>query len=83
MFRGFATKAKAVVARQFHFKQFKILWRDKIHRSDDGEEAIKDALRSKEKEYLRDGLTDWEFRYALDVFRIGIVKLTVNQGPRT
>ena len=78
MFRGFATKAKAVVARQFHWKEFKILWRDKIHRSDEGEEAIKEVLRRNESEYLRDGLTGWEFRYVTAVFRIGEMKLMVN-----
>ena len=78
MLRGFATKAKAVVARQFHFKQFKILWRDKIHRTDTGEEAIRKALRRDESNYLRDEMTEWQFRYATAAFPIGKAKLTVN-----
>lgn len=62
MFRGFATKAKAAIARQVHWRHFKYTWRDKIHRTEAGEEAIKEVLRQNEAEYVREGMTDWQFR---------------------
>lgn len=77
--RGFATKAKNFITYSFTHNGFKIVWRNRIHHSGEGDWAIKQALAKysdtiQEKEYH-----EVQFRYVLSKDEYPTLDSTANQ----